>query len=107
MCVVCVLCVVCVMGEEENTWQKKDEKRGSELRFSVERWSQHPRTKYKVYKVQSTKKKRNERRESDEEKEITHIEERNSPAWNELLCGSVRALCREGDSDCSTTNKAA
>lgn len=54
-------------------------------------------TKYKV-----PKKKRNK-----EEKEITHIEEKNFPAWNELRCDALRALGREGDSDCSTTNTAA
>ena len=56
-----------------------------------------PRTKYKVPTQHETK----------EEKEITHIEEKNFPAWNELRCDALRALGREGDSDCSTINTAA
>ena len=94
-------------GKKKKHGRETKKKEKGENYDSVLNGGRSIRTKYKVYKVQSTKKKRNERRESDEEIEITHIEERNSPAWNELLCGTVRALCREGDSDCSTVNKVA
>ena len=56
-------------------------------------------TKCTKYKVPKKKKQRRD--------EITHIEEKNFPAWNELRCDALRALDREGDSDCSTTNTAA
>ena len=66
---------------------------------------------FRAHKVHGTKctkyKVPTQQKETKEEKEITHIEEKNLPAWNELRGDALCALGREGDSDCSTTNTAA
>ena len=93
VCVLCVLCVLCVCdGRRRRNMAKKKKKE---------------KVRTTTYDVQSTKKKKKGKTKKRNKSQITHIEERNSPAWNELLCGTVRALCREGGSDCSTTKKVA
>ena len=62
---------------------------------------------HKVQGTKCTKYKVPTQHETKEVKEITHIEEKNFPAWNELRGDALRALGREGDSDCSTINTAA
>ena len=93
----------CVCGKKKKHGRETKKKEKGENYDSVLNGGRSIRAQSTKYKVPKKKKKRR----NEEEKEITHIEEKNSPAWNELRCDTLRALGREGDSDCSTTNKAA
>ena len=85
-------------GRETET--KKKEKKGENYDSVLNGGRSIPRAQTTKYKVPT-------QHETKEEKEITHIEEKNCPAWNELRGDALRALGREGDSDCSTINTAA
>ena len=88
---------MCGKKKKHGRETKKKEKKGENYDSVLNGGRSIPRTKYKVPTQHETK----------EEKEITHIEEKNLPAWNELRGDALCALGREGDSDCSTTNTAA